>query len=150
MIERKLQWAWWVVGTAIFLLAVHGAMTLYFYKFYQRPSLEYIDQPFPIDQSTRQIKAGDSVIFHVERCSSSEYGAVVNIRMVDTIVWDFSPRVAAIGKGCTAGNRIIEVPKNIPPALYSIQGETIIQVRWFYFRRIDVIRFETFEFEIIK
>lgn len=150
MTERKIQSAWWIVCTAIFLLVVHGAMTLYFYKFYQRPSLEYIDQPFAIDQGTREIKAGESVIFHVERCSEDDYGAVVNIRMVDTIVWDFAPRTAVIQKGCTSGNRIVEVPKNIPPAIYMIEGETIIEVRWFYFHRIDVIHFETYKFTVVK
>jgi hypothetical protein len=135
----------WVTSIALFTNFFLG---VYFYWFYQRPSVTWSTTTF--EMVTKTIKRGDALIATVHRCSKENYSAIVSRDIVDGLAYPIPETKLNFAKGCVTENRTIPgVSKNLPPGTYHLRNFIQIPIHWLYFSRIDKYDTSTETFTII-
>lgn len=135
----------WVIVSVLF---INAGTSLYFYRFYQKPSIVYPDRPFQI--VNKELKAGDQITFVVTRCAKQTYAAHVTREIVDTLVYSIAPNDIVIRKGCIEEHRSIPtVTRAIAPGIYYMRNVVEVKVSWLWFERVDRYDTQTEPFTII-
>lgn len=131
--ERMLLYVLWLFILGLF---VHAGMALYFYKFFQKPSVVW--ERMPLETTSLTVKRGEPITFITKRCSKETYSVTVNREVVDSIAYTLPENHLTFKKGCVTETRYIaDVSSKLPPGKYYMRNLISIPIRWLYFQRID-------------
>jgi hypothetical protein len=144
--EKGIFMVLWLAALA---LIVHGGLAIYFYNFYNKPSVTWPSGTiFPIVNKT--IKQGDPIQAIVHRCSKETYTATISRQVIDGIAYTLPLSNVPFLKGCVTEIRFIpEVTKALPPGNYYIKSHIEVEEGWLWFKRVDHYDTSTEQFTII-
>lgn len=148
LIDRGLFGFLWLV---ISILILHGSLSLYFYNFYQTPSVTWSEQQYKVIPNI--IKKGDPIIFYInQRCSKDTYRVSINREIIDSISYTIPQSNVTFKKGCIRDVRFVPNVTAVLPTSsdYYLSNNIEVTIRWLYFSRIDKYSTMTERFTIIK
>lgn len=146
--ERLIIWLVFLLWLLITVVVGLSVLSLYFYNFYQKPSIVYKNLPTPIEL---KIENGHLNIYGpVSRCSKANYLADVSRTMVNGLVYYLPPQKDAhIDKGCVTVNRFITtVPPELPAGTYHMNTYATVHIKWMWLKRDDVYHITSQNFTI--
>lgn len=147
-LPKKERWTFLFIWFISALLIVYFVLDIYFYSFYQRPSVTWEETVMPLVSTT--IKKGDPIEVLVKRCSKQNYSATVSREVIDSIIYTIPPVNINFLKGCVTEVRFVpEVSYALPVGVYHINSRIEISIRWFIFSRKDVYQTSTDNFTIV-
>jgi hypothetical protein len=132
----------WVacIGILTGILIVIAIIVIYLYPF------RVTTQPGDYKVEPKQVKAGESLIYHAKYCKKYAIPAVVSRTFIDTFVYYMPETTTNFKKGCQTTDVVIRVPEVLPPGTYHIAIKRTYHI---LFRTI-VEEVNTENFEIIK
>lgn len=136
--------------TCASIVVAWSVLLTWFNWLYQEPPITYVGT-IGILAESKEVKHGESVIFHVTRCAKADYQAVATRRFTDGLIWDVPDLNVAVTKGCQTYDRAaLVVPNALPIGKYRIEGETVVKVQWFIFSKERAAHFSTDTFTVTK
>ena len=142
---------WLITGlwAITFACLAYTAGLIYFFNWYQRPSVQWTTTTFPLVQN--MLRQGDPIQATVKRCSKDTYSADVTRVVVDgvSIPVTENPPLLFL-KGCVTETRELNgVTKTLQAGTYYLLNHVEVHVRWLIYSRVDVYETRTEDFTII-
>ena len=133
-------WSLFLTACLVMLLAA----SFWFYVLDTPHPIVFNNLPFPV--SRESYRPGDTVEYIVDRCRNTEQPATFTTTLVGPTKVFFWPQLSGISTtGCTVATVQRQLPAELLPGTYTIEGRSDFQVNSFALRSVPWM---TVEFEV--
>jgi hypothetical protein len=141
--KKKLLY-WMSLGTILFAMLIIGYFL--FYSLYPFQTVDYFNDPFPINNPNHEVRSGGELRYTVKYCRYTEIPTRVSRSLVNEIIYTLPDAMIKAPEGCNEAETIIPIPKDLAPGKYKLVSEISWTINAF---RTITKHVETQEFTII-